>query len=150
MSIPSDREIIKIISRTGGLWYDFEREFARRVIARAQQIAIEEGIKSSAFRGGDDPGDDQGREYFKNFQTKLLPNGDIYFYNEARHAEWLELGNEANGPGGYIYPKKAKKLRFKATMGPFKGRFIYVDRVKTIEARHIMEKATHDILRQMT
>lgn len=61
---------------------------------------------------------------------------------DARHAWWIENGNGT--PGEYIYPKKAKFLRF---ISPTTGEVVYAKRVRVSLARRPMETAQGLVLR---
>lgn len=144
VSLKSDREILRLISRPGEPWDRFAARFASEVIARAQQIAVDRGIVSSRSRGKQEQiGDPKGNEYFRSFQVKLGRDSTIVFYNEAEHAVWLELGNDPGG--GFIYPKKAQFLRFEAN----DGTIVYARRVRAFEPFDVMRDAVDNVLREM-
>jgi hypothetical protein len=144
--LPSDREILRIISRPGAPWDEFAARFAAKVIARAQQIAVDRGVVSSNSRGKSEQiGDDNGNEYFKSFDVRLGRDHRIVFYNEAEHAKWIELGNAEGAIGGFIYPKRAEFLRFEVDG----GEIVYARRVRAFKPFDVMRDATDDVLREM-
>lgn len=143
MSLKSNREILRLISRPGEPWDRFAAKFAANVIARAQQIAVDRDVVSSRTRGKQQKGDSKGNEYFRSFQVELGRDHSIIFYNEAEHAKWIELGNDPGG--GFIYPKKAQFLRFEGN----NGEIVYARRVRAFEPFDVMRDAVDNVLREM-
>lgn len=89
----------------------------------------------------------QGRidthEMIRGFKVKPMPSSKtrpkFRVYNTAKHFPYQELGTPRAAPGvGYIYPKRAKFLRFQIRgMGPF----IYARRVRGVKPGHFLKRA---------